>query len=62
MPLKVKKIAEYADNSEYQEYQEYSCKNVWTILLEESLAEGADMSEGLKQYIHLSQSLKIEVY
>ena len=60
-----KTIVEKADDSddesdEDNEDEKYPCKNVWTILLEESLAEEADMLKGLKQYIQSLQ--KDEVY
>ena len=40
--------------------EECSCKNVWAISLEEYLAKGVDMLEGLKHYIvPLISSLKL---
>ena len=39
------------DESNEDKNEKYPCKNVWTILLEEYLAEGVDMLESLKQCI-----------
>ena len=46
------------EGDEDEEDEDYPCKNIWTILLEESMVEGVDMLEDLEQHIYLSHSLQ----